>query len=243
MVDRDRGVSVLFKGGRLASWHRLSQEEKGAFEREHVDLMLGVAQEYRMQRLEGFRLMAPQGAYERFWVIDFPELVGAEAWIRAEMAPPYGRYGYYEYDLARSGLPEYCADWAPAVERAAPLPGDPHEVPALDVDRESVVAVLFERGDPGQVAGEKPVTEAYVETMGAFCKEHGLLRLECFKLMAPQADWHHVWLAEFAELASAEAWIQAEQGPGHGCLSERSFALTRKWAPAYFAGWTYREEA
>jgi hypothetical protein len=205
--------------------------------------MLGVAQEHRMRRLEGFRLMAPQGAYERFWVIDFPDLAGAEAWIGAEMAPPYGRYGYYEYYLARSGLPEYCVDWARGVEAPTPLPGDPHEVAALDVDADSVVAVLFERGEAGQVAGEKPVTEAYVEAMGAFCKEHGLLRLECFKLMAPQAGWHQVWLAEFPAFESAEAWIQAEKGPGHGCLSERSFVLTRKWAPAYFAGWTYREES
>jgi hypothetical protein len=215
MGDRNGGISVLFKGARLASWHRLSQEERSAYEQEHVDLMLGVAQEHRMWRLEGFRLMAP----------------------------PYGRYGYYEYYLARSGLPEHCVDWARGVEAPTPLPGDPHEVSALDVDADSVVAVLFERGEAGQVAGEKPVTEAYVEAMGAFCKEHGLLRLECFKLMAPQAGWHQVWLAEFPAFESAEAWIQAEKGPGHGCLSERSFVLTRKWAPAYFAGWTYREES
>ena len=51
------------------------------------------------------------------------------------------------------------------------------------------------------------------------------------------------WLAEFATFESAEAWVQLEKGLGHGCLSERSFALTRKWAPAYFAGWTYKEES
>lgn len=243
MSERDGGITVLYKGGRLASWHRLSAAEKKAYEQEHVDLMLAVAQQHRLQRLEGFRLLAPQGDYERFWAIDFPSLEGAEAWIRAEMAPPYGRYGYYEYYLARSGLPEYCAGWAPQAGGLVPQTGNPREVPVLDVDRNSVVVVMFERGEVGQVAGEKPVTEEYVAEMEAFCQEHGLLRLECFQLIAPQAEWHHVWLAEFAAFESAEAWVQLEKGPGHGCLSERSFALTRKWAPAYFAGWTYKEES
>jgi hypothetical protein len=219
----------------------LSREEQKAYEQEHVDLMLDIAGRYRMRRLEGFRLMAPQGAYERFWVLGFPDLAGAEAWIEAEMAPPYGRYGYYEYYLARSGLPEYCADWAKGMPAPTPLVGDPHQVPALDVDADSVVAVLFERGE--QAAGEKPVTEAYVETMGDFCKAHGLLRLECFKLIAPQADWHRVWLAEFPAVESVEAWIQVEKGRAHGHFAERSFALTRKWAPAYFASWIPKEEA
>lgn len=243
MSDGDHGITVLFKGGRLASWHRLSRDQQKAYEQEHVNLMLDIARRHGMRRLEGFRLMAPQGAYERFWVLDFPDLAGAEAWIESEMAPPYGRYGYYEYHLARSGLPEYCADWALGMPAPTPRTGDPHQVPALDVDRDSVIAVLFERGEPGQIAGKKPVTEEYIETMGAFCREHRLLRLECFKLMAPQADWHHVWMAEFPTLKSAEAWIQAEKGPAHGCLSERSFALARKWAPDYFASWIPQKDA
>lgn len=243
MIMGDDEITILYKGGRLASWHRLSAVEKKAYEQEHVDLMLAVAQEHRLQRLEGFRLMAPQGEYERFWAIDFPSLTGAEAWIRAEMAPSYGKYGYYEYYLARSGLPEYCAGWAPQVGRTVPQTGDPHEVPALDVDRGSVVVVMFERGEAGQVAGEKPVTEEYVEEMEAFCQERGLTRLECFQLLAPQAKWHHVWLAEFAAFDSAEAWVQLEKGPSHGCLSERSFALTRKWAPDYFASWICKEDS
>ena len=240
-MDAD-GVTVLFKGGRLASWHQLSPARRQAYEQEHVDLMLAVVEKHGMRRMEGFRLMAPSGAFERFWVIDFAELAGAEAWIVAEMAPPYGRYGYYEYYLARGALPEYCADWAEGISPVTRLTGDPHQIPALDVDRESVVAVLFERGEAGQVAGEKPVTDAYVQEMGAFCKEHGLMRIECFKLIAPQADWHHVWLAEFPGIEDAEEWIQTEKGPAHGCLSERSFVLTRKWAPEYFASWVPQEE-
>ena len=72
----DNGITVLYKGGRLASWHRLSEAAKKAYEQEHVELMLTVAQEHRLQRLEGFRLIAPQGEYERFWAMDFPTLEG-----------------------------------------------------------------------------------------------------------------------------------------------------------------------
>jgi len=221
----------------LASWHELPQEKRQAYEQQHVDLMLDIAARYQMRRLEGFRLVAPQGSYERFWVLDFPDLAGAEAWMQAEMAPPYGRYGFYEYHLARSDLPEYCADWALGMPAPTPLTGDPHQVPVLEADSKSVVALLFERGAPGQIAGEKPITEAYVETMGAFCKAHGLLRFECFTLVAPQAHWHHVFLAEFPTFTGAEAWVQAERHSAHGCFGERSFALARKWAPEYFASW------
>ena len=66
-----------------------------------------------MRRLEGFRLMGRQYHWERFWVIEFPTLDGAEAWIEAEIAPPYGLYGYYDYELARFG-PEVFIQ--PAVE-------------------------------------------------------------------------------------------------------------------------------
>lgn len=243
MEQRNEGITVLFKGGRLASWHRLTPEQRKAYEQEHVDLMLEIARSHRLRRIEGFRLMAPQGAYERFWILDFPDLAGAEAWIAAEMAPPYGRYGYYEYYLARGGLPDYCVGWAQGVSALEPTPGDPHQVPLLDIDRSSVVALLFERGEPGQIAGEKPVNSVYLEAMSTFCRERNLQRLECFKLMAPQAEWHHVWLAEFPSLAAAEEWIQIEKGPAHGSLSERSFALARKWAPEYFASWIPREEA
>ena len=97
MKDRGNAITLLFKGGRLASWHQLSPVQRQAYEQEHVDLMLATAQKHQLQRMEGFRLMAPSGDYERFWVIDFPDLAGAEAWIEAEMAPPYGQYGYYEY--------------------------------------------------------------------------------------------------------------------------------------------------
>ena len=86
-VNRDR-VMVLAKTGRLASWHRLTEDERRSAEREHVDLMLSVAARHRMRRLEGFRLIGQQGRWQRFWLIEFPTFAGAEEWIEAEMAPP-----------------------------------------------------------------------------------------------------------------------------------------------------------
>jgi hypothetical protein len=238
MTDKAGGITVLFKGGRLATWHALPQKKRHAYEQEHVDLMLDIAMGYGLRRMEGFRLMAPQGAYERFWVLDFPDLAGAQAWIAAEMAPPYGRYGFYEYHLSQGGLPDYCADWAQGMPAPAPYAGDPHRIPRLDVDSASVVAMLFERSRSGLVAEEKALNGAYTEAMGAICKTQGLLRLERFRLVAPQAHWDQVWLAEFPTFGGAEAWIQAERDPAHGCCQDdRSFVLTRKWAPAYFASW------
>src|SRR5439155_10327808 len=104
-VSSERGrdtIFVLFKGGRLPSWHLLSEAERTAAEQNHIDLMLSVEERHDMRRLEGFRLMGRQHDWERFWVIEFPTLDGAEAWIEAEIKPPYGLYGYYDYQLARS---------------------------------------------------------------------------------------------------------------------------------------------
>ena len=234
MREKTEGITVLYKGGRLPAWHALAPEKRRAYEQEHVDLMLNVAADHGLQRIEGFRLMAPQGAYERFWAMDFGDLAGAEAWIKAEMAPPYGHYGFYEYHLARGGLPEYCAAWAKGLPPLAPHQGDPHVIPALAVDCGSVVAVLFEKNDSGT---DEPPGDAHIAAMESCCQEHGLLRLESFRLLAPQAAWQRVWLAEFPDIAGAEAWIQAEKDPAHGAGRERSFLLTRKWAPAYFAAW------
>ncbi len=230
-------ITVLFKGGRLPSWHALSREEQKAAEQEHVDLMLGVAHDHRMMLLEGFRLLSPQDVFQRFWVIGFPTLEGAETWITAEMAPPYGRYGYYDYDLARPINPPYCGDWVatppPPVE---PLSAEPHAVPSLAVDESSVVVLNFERNDPG-IDLEASASDPYVDAMKSVARDHGLIRLECFALMAPKTDCHRVWLAEFPTVEGAEAWVQAEISPTHGRRAERAFHLARKWAPQYFASW------
>ena len=90
-------IVVLYRGGRLPSWHQLRPDQQVAFQDEHVDLMLTVGARHGLQSIEGFRLLAPRGEWERWWTIRFPDLAGAEAWMRAEVAPPYGRYGSYEY--------------------------------------------------------------------------------------------------------------------------------------------------
>ena len=97
----EENLTLLYKGGRLPGWYQLSQNKRQVYEQAHVDLMLSVAKEAQLKRLEGFRLITPQQHWERFWLIEFATLSNAEAWIKAEMAPPYGDYGYYEYDLDR----------------------------------------------------------------------------------------------------------------------------------------------
>ena len=55
-------IVILFKGGRLPSWNRLSETERRQMEQTHVDLMLSIADRYGLSRLEGFRLIARKTA-------------------------------------------------------------------------------------------------------------------------------------------------------------------------------------
>ncbi len=238
-VSRD-SVIILYKGGRLPTWHGLTPEAQDAYQQEHVDLMLSVAREHGLMRLEGFKLMTPQQSWERFWVIEFPTLTGAEAWIDAEMAPPYGRYGYYEYYTARHWGRDHFSQWvARSPEPVVPDGTDPHRVPTLDVDRDSVVAVLFGRWRPeaSEATPEERGDTEHIELMQSVAREHELMRLEAFKLMGAQDAWHRAWLIEFPTLTGAEAWIDAEGLPPHGRYSAKTFYLARRWAPHYFAGW------
>ena len=137
-------VVVLYKGGRLPSWDGLTKDEQDAYSREHVDLMLSVAREHGLMLLEGFKLAAPVGDWMRFWAIEFPTFEGGEAWIAAEMEPPYGRYGYYEYYLARRVRRE-----GPDSPAATPLSRAPSQIPVLEADKDSFVVVAFDRWLPG----------------------------------------------------------------------------------------------
>lgn len=238
-VSRD-SVIILYKGGRLPTWHDLSPSERTAYEQEHVDLMLSVAREHGLMRLEGFKLMTPQQSWERFWVIEFPTLQGAEVWIDAEMAPPYGRYGYYEYYTARHWGRGHFSQWAVrSLEPIVPDGRDPHHVPTLEVDRGSVVALLFGRWRPeaSEATPEMRADTAHIELMQSVAREHGLMRLEAFQLMGPQDGWHRAWVIEFPTLEGAEAWIDNEVIPPHGRYSQKTFYLARRWAPRYFANW------
>ena len=250
MVDgpdaHNDSIVVLYKGGRLPAWDGLSPEEQRSYEQIHVDLMLSVAREHRLIRLEGFRLMTPQQTWVRFWVIEFLTLEGAETWIEAEMAPPYGSYGYYEYYVARPWMPDYFSTWVthPAAAIAPADRADPRNVPALDVDCDSVVVLLFGRWLPGaeDIAAEERGDAEHIELMQAVAREHGLMRLEAFKLIGPQAAWHRVWVIEFPTLEGAEAWVEAEVQLPHGRYATKTVHLARKWAPDYFARWVPQQE-
>ena len=148
-------VFVLARSGRLPTWYLLPKGDRARFEREHVDLMLDVADRHNMRRLEGYKLITQQQPWVRYWVMEFPDLAGAEAWIEAEMAPPYGLYGRHEYHLARAHAPDHFDDWVPAPPPPiVPWDGDPRRdpVPAIDVSRDSIVVLLFGRGQPGYEA-------------------------------------------------------------------------------------------
>ena len=234
-------ITILFKGGRLPSWHALTRDQQKASEQEHVDLMLGIAHRHRMMRLEGFRLMAPQDVFQRFWLLEFPDFADVQAWIDAEMAPSYGRHGYYEYHLSHQIQPAYCTDWGAAdPPPVVPLEDDPHTVPPLLVDQSSGVVRNFERNDPG-VDLTDAAPDAYIDKIRSVALEGGLIRLECFALIAPNDAWHRLWLAEFPSIETAEAWIEAEVDPAHGRTATRVFHFARKWAPEYFTSWIPRE--
>ena len=214
----EESVILLYRGGRLPAWYRLPAAEKQLIEQQHVDLMLAVAAARGLRRLSGYRLLAPQGAWERIWVISFPDLAGADAWIEAEMAPPYGAYGYYDYLLAR---PVAIPAGPPAPEPASPMPGDPHQVPPLSVDRSRLTIFVFGWQDDGPVL-------AQTEPAGT---------LEAFRLLTPQKEWDTVWLVEQPTVVAAESWLEAAATAVQATETPCSFLLTRPWAPAYFAAW------
>ena len=240
-VEAGDSVVVLYKGGRLPTWDALTPEQQEEFQQLHVDSMLAVSREHRLIHLEGFRLMTPQHNWERFWTIEFPTLAGAQAWIDNEVAPPYGRYGYYEYYMALRWRPDYFSSWVthPAPPAEVPPGANPRAVPQLTVSRDSVVVLMFGRWRPesGEMTPEERGDDERVEMMQSVARHHGLMRYEAFKLIGPQEDWHLVWVLEFPELAGAESWINAEVQPPHGRYATRSFYLARKWAPQYFASW------
>ncbi|MCH2212163.1 MAG: hypothetical protein MK110_12735 [Fuerstiella sp.] len=233
-------IVVLFKGGRLPSWYELSDTDQRKFSQIHVDLMLTVAEKHQLSRLEGFRLIGPQDNWQRFWLIEFPKIKGAERWIRAEMAPPYGRYGYYEYFLSQQLQPDVFNAWGPRpVSATVPLTVDPHNVPELWTDRDSIVVLMFARYRPGaeSLSADVRGDAQHGQLMQSIARKYGLIRLEAFQLLTPQNDWHRAWIIELPTLEAAEAWIEGEECLPHGMYAQRKIFLTRKWSPEYFAGW------
>ena len=234
-------VVILFKGGRLPSWGKLSEEERRASSREHVELMVGIGKDFGLMHLEGFKLIGPQGDWERFWLIEFPSLEGAEAWINAEMAPSYGLYGFYEYYLSRRSaidsiltLPDRHS--TPGVVSPPP---DPCNIPELAEDRGSVVVLQFERWLPGAeaVALRERGDVARHELMCSLAREQSLLRLDAFQLIDCRHAWHRVRVAEFPDFTTAENFINASKDLPHSLHASTTFFLARRWAPEYFSSW------
>ena len=228
-------IVLLARTGRLASWHRLTDAERQAATDHHVDLMVRVAAETGMRKLDGYRLMTPMDRFERFWVMAFSDLAGAESWIAAEMQPPYGLYGYYEYDLAR-----------PMDMRAAaslvqdPLPrevrdADPRDVPSLAADRDHVAVVCFGRSS---AALGWQIPEPALPAAGSSATGGAAYRLlEGYRLMSPRADWQYTWLCAADTMDAAEAWIDAQtEADGREEYLQR-FLLARRWQPDYFSSW------
>ena len=230
-------VIVLYRGGRLASWNQLDATLQLEYQQEHVDTMLAVAHQNRLRNINGYRLIAPRGAWERFWSIAFPTLAGAEAWMTAEVAPPYGRYGHYEYDLARRCRPDSLS-WLPQRE-VTPSGADPRQVPALAVDTGSIVVLCFSRWQRGsdEVAPGIRGDERRRQRLQGVARDQGLIHGEVFRLVGSGRDGDLAWVLEFPDLGGAEAWINAEVEPPGGSYHERTYHLARRWAPDYFATW------
>ena len=178
-------VVILFKGGRLPTWHLLDEAHQADYERQHVDLMLSVSERHGLMGLHGYRLLAPLGDWVRFWTVEFPDLAGAEAWMEAEVEPPYGRYGFHDYSLARRWQPESLS-WLPRrPEPPVPPDADPHVIAPLSADPSSIVVLAFggwRRGsdevDP-RTRGDEERGQRLREVAG----EHGLLHGEVFRLL------------------------------------------------------------
>jgi len=236
----DSRVVILYRGGRLPSWHALTPQQREAYEQVHVDRMLSEADQHGLSRLEGFKLITPQKAWERFWTIEFPSMTGARAWIDAETAPPYGRYGYYEYCLSMPWRVDYFSGWVTDPRPVSALSDtDPHRIPVLSADKESVVLLSFGRWRPesGELTPEERGDSERLARLDAVAHDYGLKRYEAFKLLGAQDDWQLVWILEFTDFDGAEAWIDAEVAPPHGHHSIRSFHFARRWAPDYFDTW------
>lgn len=238
MTETDETVVVLFRGGRLPEWHLLDQAQRSDFERQHVDLMLSVSERHGLIGIHGYRLLGPRGNWERFWTIEFPDLAGAEAWMSAEAEPPYGRYGFYDYTLARRWRPEGLA-WLPRKPEPPVAPGaDPHTIPNLSADPSSIVLLAFggQYRGPDLVASGNRDHERWrkLQEVG---RDHGLIHGEAFRLMGTSVLGESVWILEFPGLAGIEAWIDAETAPPDGTGLRHDFHLARRWAPEYFATW------
>lgn len=238
---KNDSIVILFKGGRLPSWHLLSDRERKIYSQKHVNLMLSVSQKYSLLHMEGFVLLSPQIHWERFWTIEFPSLEGAEAWIKAEMEPPYGRYGFYEYYLSRRNPTKTFNNFVVQPEGllSTESTSGPHQIPHLKADYNSTLILNFRRWVPGadKISSKLRGDKRRQLLLQSIAQQHNLIRLEKFQLIAPQSNFHEVNLVEFPTIEAATLWMEAETNQPHGQFRLQVMHLAHRWAPQYFQNW------
>ena len=231
-------VVVFLKGGRIPSWYSLSPEKQDEYSVEHISLMKSVINKYKMITLEGYKLWSPVNDWKFFWTIKFPTFEGAESWIEAEMEPPYGRYGSFNYYLARHI--EYIGVNSDDAKETKPrFIKDDLDHTNLEEDKSSVVVITFEMSLPGSdlVAPDEYAHQRYIKNINSVTEEHKLIRLEAYRLITPQSNWHTTVIAEFPTINGANAWIDLQEDPSYVRFKTRTNYLSHKWAPEYFEGW------
>ena len=230
-------VVVFLKGGRIPSWYGLSPEQQDEYSVEHISLMKSVINKYKMITLEGYKLWSPVNDWKFFWTIKFPTFEGAESWIEAEMEPPYGRYGSFNYYLARRI--EHIGVNSDSKETKPRFIKDDLDHTNLEEDKTSVVVITFEMSLPGSdlVAPDENARQGYIKNINSVTEEHKLIRLEAYRLITPQSNWHTTVIAEFPTINGANAWIDLQENPSYVRFKTRTNYLSHKWAPEYFEGW------
>lgn len=233
-VNHD-SVVVLFKGGRLSSWYALSPEKQDAYSVEHITLMKSVANKYKMMKLEGYKLFSPMNDWQRFWVMEFPTFEGAESWIKAEMEPPYGRYGYYNYYLARRTN----LNAGDLVVKEIEIADENLNHTNLVEDQASVVVITFNMSlrDSDWTTPKTNDDQNNVNRINLVANQYGLLRFESYQLITPQSNWHTTTITEFPTIDGAQAWINLQEEQSYIRFNTRTNYLSRKWAPKYFNQW------
>jgi hypothetical protein len=234
-------VVVLFKGGRLPAWHRVARSDQKEYEKIHVELMLEVIRNYDLMGIQGYKLLGPQKSWEKFWVIEFPTSDGASEWIKAEMAPPYGSYGNYEYHLARrsnqQNFPQLVTHPRKILKTENTV--DPNNLPDIGEDKNSVVVLMFSMLLPehSYTTAKDRKDREHSDLSSDTARTQKLISFEEFHLVSPQTDWHKVSVAELPTLETAESWIDNQTAPPYGSYFRKTILLARRWAPEFFSTW------
>ena len=110
-VDPSSIVVLAFGGWRRGS-DQVDPQTRGDEDRQQR--LQEVAEDHDLIHGEVFQLLGTNTEGEFIWILEFPQLAGAEAYIEAEKAPPAGSYHKRNYHLARTlGTPSTSSLWPP----------------------------------------------------------------------------------------------------------------------------------